>query len=32
MAGGELDMARAADILVRDFRSGKLGRATLEMP
>jgi ribosome biogenesis GTPase A len=32
MAGGELDMARAADILVRDFRSGKLGRETLEMP
>lgn len=30
--GGKFDTARAADIVVRDFRSGKLGRATLELP
>ncbi len=28
--GGELDLKRAADILTDDFRSGKLGRITLE--
>lgn len=30
--GGKFDTIRAAEILVRDFRSGKLGRATLELP
>lgn len=30
--GGKFDTARAAEILVRDFRSGRLGRATLESP
>jgi ribosome biogenesis GTPase A len=30
--GGKFDTARAAEILVRDFRLGKLGRATLELP
>lgn len=30
MKGGELDLARAAALLLDDFRSGKLGRITLE--
>lgn len=30
--GGELDVAKAAGILIDDFRSGKLGRITLEFP
>lgn len=30
--GGELDLARAAKLLLDDFRGGKLGRITLEMP
>ena len=32
MKGGELDLARAAALLLDDFRSGKLGRITLERP
>lgn len=32
MKGGELDMARAAALLLDDFRAGKLGRITLEEP
>ena len=32
MKGGELDIARAAAMVLDDFRSGKLGRATLERP
>ena len=28
--GGELDLARAAALLLDDFRSGKLGRLSLE--
>ncbi len=30
--GGEFDTARAAKLLLDDFRGGKLGRITLEMP
>lgn len=30
--GGELDLAKAAGILIDDFRSGRLGRLTLEVP
>jgi ribosome biogenesis GTPase A len=30
--GGEVDLHKAAEILVRDFRSGALGRITLELP
>lgn len=32
MKGGELDIARAAALLLDDFRSGKIGRVTLECP
>ena len=32
MEGGELDIARAAAMVLDDFRSGKLGRVTLERP
>ena len=32
MKGGELDLAKAAGILIDDFRSGRLGRLTLEDP
>lgn len=31
-AGGELDTDKAAKILIDDFRSGKLGKITLELP
>ena len=31
-SGGEPDTERCANLIVRDFRSGKLGRITLEMP
>ena len=31
-AGGRLDVARAADALLKDFREGVLGRVTLEQP
>ena len=30
--GGEPDLTKAATILLEDFRSGKLGRITLELP
>ena len=30
--GGEADTARAAGLLLDDFRSGRLGRITLEFP
>ena len=30
--GGELDYDKAASVLVNEFRSGKLGRITLQMP
>jgi ribosome biogenesis GTPase A len=30
--GGEPDYAKAANLLIDDFRSGKLGRLTLEKP
>lgn len=30
--GGELDLAKASNLLIDDFRSGKLGRMTLELP
>ena len=30
--GGELDEARASRLVLEDFRSGRLGRVTLEMP
>ena len=32
MKGGEPDLTKAAAILLEDFRSGKLGRITLELP
>ncbi len=31
-SGGEADTERGANLIVRDFRSGKLGRVTLELP
>ncbi len=31
-SGGEADCSRAASLIVDEFRSGKLGRITLEMP
>jgi ribosome biogenesis GTPase A len=31
-SGGEADTERGAGLIVRDFRSGKLGRVTLEEP
>lgn len=30
IAGGEIDLERVANILLEDFRSGKLGKITLE--
>ncbi|MEY8352209.1 ribosome biogenesis GTPase YlqF [Lachnospiraceae bacterium 54-53] len=30
--GGELDLTRASNLLIDDFRSGRLGRITLEFP
>ncbi|PTM59079.1 ribosome biogenesis GTPase YlqF [Desmospora activa] len=30
--GGEIDLGKAAEIVLRDFRSGRLGRITLELP
>ncbi|MBR6614349.1 MAG: ribosome biogenesis GTPase YlqF, partial [Lachnospiraceae bacterium] len=30
--GGGFDLARASKLLLDDFRGGKLGRITLEMP
>lgn len=30
--GGEVDLEKAAEIVLRDFRSGRLGRITLELP
>lgn len=32
MKGGELDLAKAAGIVIDDFRGGRLGRITLEIP
>lgn len=32
LKGNELDIKKAANILIEDFRSGKLGRITLEFP
>jgi ribosome biogenesis GTPase A len=32
MSGGRINLQKAADILLTDFRSGVLGRATLETP
>ena len=32
LRGGEIDMERMAKILLDEFRGGKLGRFTLEMP
>lgn len=32
LKGGELDLAKAASILLDDFRSGRLGKITLELP
>ena len=32
VSGGELDTARAADILLYEFREAKIGRITLELP
>jgi ribosome biogenesis GTPase A len=31
-SGGEADTERGANLIIRDFRSGKLGRITLELP
>lgn len=30
--GGELDLVKASNLLIDDFRNGKLGRMTLELP
>ncbi|WP_124066513.1 ribosome biogenesis GTPase YlqF [Clostridium sp. E02] len=30
--GGELDLAKASNLLIDDFRNGKLGRMTMEFP
>ena len=30
ISGGEIDLERVASIILDDFRSGKLGRITLE--
>src|SRR5699024_5526040 len=30
--GGEVDLEKAAEIVLRDFRSGRLGRISLEFP
>ncbi len=30
--GGELDLAKASRLLIDDFRNGKLGKITLELP
>ena len=32
LKGGDLDVSRAAGLLLDDFRAGKLGRITLEEP
>lgn len=32
LKGGELDYTRAAKLVIEDFRSGRLGRMTLELP
>lgn len=32
MKGGELDLSKASRLMIDDFRSGKLGRITLEFP
>ena len=32
LKGGDLDYSKAAALLIEDFRSGKLGRITLEIP
>jgi len=32
LKGGELDLSKAANLFLDDFRSGKLGRITLEFP
>lgn len=32
LKGNELDTKKAANLLLDDFRSGKLGRITLEFP
>ena len=32
LKGNEFDYARAAKLLLDDFRSGRLGRITLELP
>jgi ribosome biogenesis GTPase A len=32
VSGGKVDLQRAADVLLRDLRSGKLGRISLERP
>lgn len=32
MAGGKVDLLRAANIVLTDFRDGKMGRVTLELP
>lgn len=32
LKGGEYDLSRAAKLLLEDFRGGKLGRITLELP
>lgn len=32
LKGGEYDLSRAAKLLLEDFRAGKLGRITLELP
>ena len=30
--GGEIDLEKAAEVVLRDYRSGRLGRISLEFP
>jgi ribosome biogenesis GTPase A len=32
ISGGDIDLHRAAELLLRDLRAGKLGRISLERP
>lgn len=32
VSGGDIDLHRAAELLLRDLRAGKLGRVSLERP
>ncbi len=32
MSGGKIDMKKISNILLTDFKEGKIGKITLEMP